>query len=54
MEFCYIWPSGFRKKSFESVDGRRTDDGGCLSYKRFRSLRLRGAKEIAYFLLDIN
>ena len=37
------------KKSFENVDGRKTDDGGCLSYKPKppsppRSLRLRGAK----------
>ena len=33
------------EKSFESVDGRRTDDGGLL-YKRLpRSLRLRGAKK---------
>ena len=32
------------EKSFESVDGRRTDDGGFPSYKLPRSLRLRGAK----------
>ena len=45
MKFGYIWPSGFReKKSFDSVDGRRMDDGGFPSYKLPRSLRLRGAK----------
>ena len=31
------------EKSFESVDGRRTDDGGLPYYKLPRSLRLRGA-----------
>ena len=44
MKFGYILPSGFREELFESVDGRRTDDGGCQSYKLSRSLRLRGAK----------
>ena len=33
------------EKSFESVDGRRTDDGGLSSYKLSRSLRLRGANK---------
>ena len=33
------------EKSFESVDGRRTDDGGFPYYKLPRSLRLRGAKK---------
>ena len=32
------------EKSFESVDGRRTDDGGLPYYKLPRSLRLRVAK----------
>ena len=33
------------EKSFESVDGRRTDHGGLPYYKLPRSLRLRGAKK---------
>ena len=33
------------EKLFESVDGRRTDDGGFPYYKLPRSLRLRGAKK---------
>ena len=45
MKFGYIWPSGLEEKSFESVDGRRTDDGGFPYYKLLRSLRLRGAKK---------
>ena len=46
MKFDYICAGGFRKKSFESVDGQRTDDGGCLSCKLPRSFRLRGAIKI--------
>ena len=34
------------EKSFESVDGRRTDDGGFPYYKLPQSLRLRGAKNV--------
>ena len=48
MKFGYVWPSGFREV-FESVDGRRTDDRGFPYYKLARSLRLRGAKNIAIF-----
>ena len=33
------------EKSFESVDGRRTNDGGFPYYKLPRSLRLRGANK---------
>ena len=33
------------EKSFEIVDGRRTDDGAFPSYKLPRSLRLRLAKK---------
>ena len=33
------------EKSFESVDGRRTEDGGFPYYKLPRSQRLRGAKK---------
>ena len=33
-------------KSFESVDGRRTDDGGFPYYKLPGSLRLRGGLKI--------
>ena len=35
------------KKPFESVDGRRTDDRGCLSYELPRSLRLRGGENVS-------
>ena len=40
------------EKSFESVDGRQTDDGGLPYYKLPRSLRLRGAKNLSmkYFI----
>ena len=34
-------------KSFESVDGRRTDDGGFPSHKLPRSLRNMGAKNLS-------
>ena len=44
MKFGYIWPVVSEEKSFESVDGRRADDGGLPYYKLPRSLRLRGAK----------
>ena len=44
MKFSYIWHSGLEEKSFDSVDRRRTDDGGFPSYKLPRSRRLRGAK----------
>ena len=38
MKFCFNWPSGLEKKSFEMVDRQtdgqhRTDDGACLYYK---------------------
>ena len=33
IKFGYNWPSGSDEKSFESVNGRRTDDGARLSYK---------------------
>ena len=32
MKFDYIWPMVSEKKSFESVDGRRMDDGGFPYY----------------------
>ena len=35
------------EKSFESVDGGRTDDGGFPYYKLPRRLRLRGAKDVS-------
>ena len=38
------------EKSFESVDGRRMDDGGFPYYKLPRSLRLRGAKKKFFWL----
>ena len=40
------------EKSFESVDGRRTDEGGFPSYKLPWSLRLRGAKKVSELLGD--
>ena len=43
MKFGNIW----LEKSFESVDRRRTDDGGLPYYKLLRSLRLRGAKNLS-------
>ena len=48
MKFGYIWPVVSEEKSFESVDGRRTADGGLPYYKLPRSLRLRGAKNLVY------
>ena len=44
MKFVTFGPVVSEEKSFESVDGRRTDDGGLTYYKLPRSLRLRGAK----------
>ena len=41
----HFGPVVSEKKSFESVDGRRTDDGGFPSYKLPRSFRLRMAKK---------
>ena len=40
-----IGPVVSEEKSFEIVDGRRTEDGACLYYKLPRSLRLRWAKK---------
>ena len=46
-----IGPAVLEEKSFEIVDGRRTDDGACLYYKLPRSLRLRWAKKLVKYLL---
>ena len=40
-----IGPVVSEEKSFEIVDGRRTDDRACLYYKLPQSLRLRWAKK---------
>ena len=45
MKFFTFGPVVSEEKSFESVDGRRTDGGGFPYYKLPRSLRLRGAKK---------
>ena len=47
-----IGPVVSEEKSFENVDGRRTDDGRrrLPSYKLPRSLRLRGAKNFMQLL----
>ena len=43
-----IGPVVSEEKSFEIVDGRRTDDGASLYYKLPRSLQLRWAKKTGF------
>ena len=49
MQVCYIWSSSFREEVVRKC-GWTTDDGGCLSFKLTRSLRLRGAKKFLAFI----
>ena len=42
----HFGPVVSKKKSFESVDGRQTEDGGFPSYKLLPSFRLRAAEKV--------